>query len=190
MPRFSLVIIIGLLSYAQSSWSASKNFSVGLGYLQFNESISISEGSQQSKGVASYAGPVLLADYSNSRRPVVFGTSIYLASGKASAGQFDGVVSFDDAVKRGWWVGGINPYLHYRLTNDFSLGAGIFARVRTADWQPASQVLTVQTSPAYSFGPQIDFRIFLNEHFALNQSIAFLDLRSHTQWLFSANYIF
>lgn len=190
MPRFSLIVLLIQFLFAQATWAASGKYSLGFGYLQFSESISISEGSDQSKGVASYAGPALVADYATLKKQLMFGTTFYLAAGRASAGQFDGVVSFDDAIKRGWWVAAVNPYLHYRLTRDFMLGGGIFARVRTADWRPASQVLTVQTSPAYSFGPQLDFRILLNRHLILNQSIAFLDLRTHTQWLFSAYYVF
>lgn len=187
----NLVLIITLLFPLVGNAASQRRplkFHVGVGYNQFNETMTITDGTTESVGTANYAGPSLIFEMSQTFPRTQFGSVIIFSSGKAAAGNFDGSLTFDDAVNRGWWAVQVNPYLNARVSRDFQVGGGPLIKIRNADWSPQTSVINVRTSSAYAFGIQINLRLNLVERLSVVQSYAVLDADGHNQWLFFVNY--
>jgi hypothetical protein len=152
---------------------------VGLGYLNYNEDIAITDGTNTSKGVASYGGIAFIAEHSWGFGRLRLGVHGSFASGKAAA-NISGAVAFPDGTNRAWSAIQLEPFARYAFNEYVYFGFGLLYRHTSITWASADSTLTVQPSKKSAIAPQFDFRIQLTRRWTIGQSYAPLGFRALT----------
>lgn len=168
----------------------ASQFEAGLSYVQWNESMGISQGATSTKGYANYAGPGISFEYNRRRARWQWGASTTIAAGKAAAGGFGGFLTFADGVDRLWYGWFLHPFVHYRINPVFMIGGGALARVRIIDWEPADPTLRVEKADQIAAAPTLNLRWTIQDTVTVAQSFALIGLNGETQWTWTAQYVF
>lgn len=162
------------------------SFEVGASYQMFNEKIEVSKAGDRSEGYSSFAGFSLGLEQSWARNRWVYGGSLAYVFGKASSGGFNTAVSFPDGINRSWWAGQTSFFGLYRLNPTFSIGLGLFARYREADWLPQDRDLTVKQMSNTQGSGSLILRWSVERKLTLIQSFTPLDFSGSTMWQWTA----
>ncbi len=167
---------------------AVKKFSFGLGFMNFSESLQLTESNVKDVGFANYAGLVALLDYTVTKNRLIYQFGGGFGSGKASAGGFT-TITYSDGGRRTWTVTFLEFAALYRLNSRISVGGGMVAGNRSADWKSEANPLiqTKQLNKVF-YAPEFLMRFVLTRKITLVQSIASPDLRGNTIWRWSGSY--
>lgn len=177
-------------SKARKPRSSTSKVSVGLGYMIFSEPLQINDSVQKDNGYANYAGLAALADYSWTKSRWIYQVGGGIASGKATAGGFSGL-SYPDSGRRTWTFTFLEFVAHYRLTSAVSLGGGLLAGNRSADWKSAANpVIQTKSLNKVIYAPELVLRFAVSRKIALAQSLSSPDLRGNTMWRWSGHFSF
>jgi hypothetical protein len=201
---FTLLIFISTTSLAASDSTANfakplskasiakkkrkpsgKFLRVGIGFMHWNEPMTLIQGNQSTSGVANYAGACLTFEFTRQN----FGLYTRLGAGKASSGSFGSNLEFADGTNRTWFGIDSGPFWFFWINRQFSLGGGALAKIRFVDWEPADKTLTVKTKKNLEFGPEILMKLLVSPRFSVHQSFAYLG-PSESQWSMSLSYRF
>ena len=164
-----------------------KKFSFGLGFMAFGEPLQINDGTQLDNGYATYAGLVALIDHTWTRNRWIHQVGGGFGSGKGSAGGFSSI-SYPDAGRRTYTFSFLEFASHYRLNSRISIGAGLIAGNRSADWKStANPAVKTKSLNKVVYAPELVFRWAVTRNVTLIQSLASPDLRGNTIWRWSAN---
>lgn len=168
--------------------STAKKFSVGLGFMNFSESLQITESNFKNVGFANYAGLVALADYTLTKNRWIYQFGGGIASGKASAGGFSSIV-YSDAGRRSWTLTFLEVAAHYRMNTRISFGSGLLMGNRSADWKSeANPLIQTKQRNVAIYAPEFLVRFNVSRKMTLVQSIASPDFRGNTIWRWSGQF--
>lgn len=173
---------------AKKKATSLKRFSFGLGFMNFGESLQITESNFKNVGFANYAGLVAMVDYTVTKHRWIYQFSGGIASGKASAGGFS-TIMYSDSGRRTWMMTFLEFAAHYRVHSRISFGGGMIAGNRSADWKSeANPLIQSKQLNKVIYAPEFITRLGVSRNVTLIQSIASPDFRGNTIWRWSVNY--
>ena len=200
MFRGSAILVLLLLSlhgFAQEAavkeevvTSITKT-ALGGGYILWNEEIEAQDGSNSSKGNANYAGLTLHFDKSWTLNGWVWGGTVGLGAGKATADGFDNSVSYTDSAQRPWTLYFIDMYSLFSPQPNVMIGLGLLAYQRTAQWtSDVNANLEVNELVKTGVSPELLFRYRLSKTATLLQTISPQDFNKNAIWRWSVQFFF
>lgn len=165
-------------------------FSVGLGYMIFSETLKATDSAQIDHGFANYAGVLATIAHAWIDDRMIYEATGGIASGKATAGGFASI-SYPDSGRRAWTLAYLEGSARYRLNARINLGIGLLAGYRSADWKseanPAVKVTGLNKS---IYAPEFIMQWLVSRHFSLMQTISTPDFRGSSMWRWSSQFNF
>lgn len=173
---------------AKRKVASSKRFALGVGFMNFSESLQLTESGTKDVGFANYAGLAALAEYTVTKNRLIYQFGGGIGAGKASAGGFTGI-TYSDGGRRTWTLTFLEFAAHYRINSKISFGGGMLAGNRSADWKSEANPL-IQTKQLNKvlYAPEFLMRFAVAKKVTLIQSIASPDFRGNTIWRWSVHY--
>ena len=160
--------------------------SLGIGYIQWNEKMTLKQGETSANGLASYSGPAINCDVNWNGSWWMLGLSSQLSAGKAASGGFR-ELDFFDGVDRSWYGFVFSPYALYRVKPRFLVGGGLITRITYADWEPEDQSITVEAQSGIQTAPSLQLRYRISTKLEFVNSFGFFG-PTESQWILSANW--
>lgn len=181
-----LILTAFLTSSTAMASKATNSFTVGAGYLMFTESLKVINGGVVEGGIANYSGLIFNGEHIWVKGRALYQAGVGVGVGKATAGPFS---SYPDSSRRAWSLAFLDGSINYRIYPKISIGAGMIAGSRSADWK-SEQVpsTTVKGLNKTVYAPELLFRWNVSRRISLVQSIATPDFRGTTMWRWTAQF--
>lgn len=161
--------------------SITERTTVGLNKLVWLEKLRISKSGKFDSGISSSSGFGVTFEKSWASGEWGGGFGVMAASGRASAGGFNGSVVFADTGERPFALFGALPRGYYRLTEQVDLGALVPILYRRIDWTSKDKALTVDHRGPLATGATFEIRLRLSPDWEITQAIGALG-EGETLW--------
>lgn len=164
-----------------------KRFGVGLGFMMFSENLKGIESGSLDTGIANYSGLVLYGERTWTKNRWIYQAALGVGMGKGTA-SFSSIL-VDDLGRRTWTLFYGEGSANYRISPQLSVGAGLIAASRFADWKSQSNTaLSVQELNKTIYAPEFIIRWNTSRRITLVQSISTPDFRGSTMWRWTSQF--
>lgn len=183
----ALILISLTWSSAAFAQDLVERTTLGLTKLVWLEKLTISKAGRFDSGISSSSGFGVTFEKSWASGKWGGGMGLLASSGRASAGGFNGTVTFTDTGERPYVIFGALPRGYYRLTDQVDLGALVPIFYRRIDWASKDKALTVDHRGPLAIGATFEIRLRLSADWEVTQAMGALG-EGETLWHLGLNF--